>query len=454
MRSRPFLIAIAAAILSTAARLWLGHRYFGFQTGDDVEIAEEAFRRAIGLTYTPWDVRSLFIPDVIVAPFVRLAHACGITDSLTLLEVARLPFALLAGVNVLLLFLLARRWFDDTTASVASVLYAAHWMPIVYGSSLYPRIFAATCVLTSLIVIEQSRGSAGVFGAGMLAALALTARYSEAIFVVSIVVILFARDDTRRQLTAYIGGFVVGVLLFVGVYDWLTWGHSFGSLIKFAELTFIRRDASSRIVDQPLWWYLTNLPHWLAPTAMVLIAVGYAGARRQITALMFIPVAALSVVYHKELRYLQVVIPFAALFTAYGFVRWWQRPERRRIAEVLLAATLALQLGRVGGVARRTTNAVRAASWIASHHPRGVALSQPWAYGDRVILGNTPHIDDPGVPPRPSQLRELIRGEDCLGVYSSDLNGEIDAIARSERFDERRQFQNAGGRSVTALCRP
>ena len=92
----PLRIVAAVAMASSLVRAWLAHRYYGFQTGDDLEIAEEAFRRALGLVHSPWNVRSLLIPDVLVAPLVYLSHAIGIVDSRTLAEIARYPFIVLS----------------------------------------------------------------------------------------------------------------------------------------------------------------------------------------------------------------------------------------------------------------------------------------------------------------------------------------------------------------------
>ena len=49
-----------------AVQLWLAHRYFGFLTGDEVEVLGEAFRRARGFPYKPWEIRNLLVPDALL----------------------------------------------------------------------------------------------------------------------------------------------------------------------------------------------------------------------------------------------------------------------------------------------------------------------------------------------------------------------------------------------------
>src|SRR5207245_9555097 len=68
---------LVAAII--AAQIFLAVRFYGFLTGDDVEVLSEAYRRARGWAYQPWDVRNVFVPDVLVAPFVFIGGLCAAT---------------------------------------------------------------------------------------------------------------------------------------------------------------------------------------------------------------------------------------------------------------------------------------------------------------------------------------------------------------------------------------
>jgi 4-amino-4-deoxy-L-arabinose transferase-like glycosyltransferase len=434
--STPVRIALFAALLSTAVRAYLAHRHFGFQPGDDLEIAEEAFRRAVGLVHTPWNVRSLFIPDVLVAPFVKLAWLLGMRDPLHLLQVARVPFLALSALNVMLVFALGRRWFDERTGAIAALLYSAHWIPLLYGSSLFPRVLAVTCILLGALVLSREQTLRAGMLAGVLASLAITARFSEAIFLISLLLIA----QNRRTIAGLLAGFAIGATLFVGLYDRLTWGRWFGSLIAFAELTFIRRDASSLIVSHPPWWYLTNLPNWIAVTLLPLLCLAaWRTSRRRFLTFVALPVLALSVIFHKELRYLQVVIPFAMLLAAHGYTLF----PRRRIATALLVLSLILGLGRIRSVEKRSTNAVLAARWIAAQRPQAVALSQAWAYGGRLFLGNTSRIEDIGSPP---DVR-MVGAADYVGVYASDVGTAFPGYVKAAEFRDR------GGRAVLVFRR-
>src|SRR5205085_4412092 len=92
------LAALAAAV--AVVQLWLAHRYFGFLTGDEVEVLGEAFRRAHGFAYGPWPIRNLFVPDVVVGPFVWIAAHVGVHDPGALILAAALPFIALTAATL------------------------------------------------------------------------------------------------------------------------------------------------------------------------------------------------------------------------------------------------------------------------------------------------------------------------------------------------------------------
>jgi hypothetical protein len=435
------------ALASTAARLYLAHRYFGFQTGDDVEIAEEAFRRAVGLFFWPWEVRSLFIPDLLVAPFVALSHAIGIRDAFTLAQIARYPFIALAGVNVMLLFILGRRWYGDAVGATASALYSLHWIPLVYGSSLYPRTVAVTCILAAAILLSGEATIKHAVLAGVLAGLAVTARYSEAIYFISLVLYVSKRGRTLVALTA---GFAAAVILAIGLYDRLTYGRWFGSLVEFTELTFITRDAASRVVFQPPWWYLTNLPHWLPLALLPGFIIAVRGTEwRRAAIFVGLPLLALSAIFHKELRYLQVVVPFAILIAVYGLSTVWeQRRDRRWMVVLLVLLAVPVGMTKIGEVRKRSTNAAAAAVWIGSLRPRVVAFSQSWAYGGRIFLEDDVVTSEAGIPPDLASIRREAASLSVLAVYASDADRVLRAACAEYGLYEAATFSGRGGRSV------
>lgn len=451
-------LVVWSAAVATFIRTYLAWRYYGFQTGDDLEVLEEAFRRSVGLRHAPWDIRSLFLPDIVIAPVIGATHALGASRAFTLALVARFVFVTLTTLNIFLVWCLGRVWYGEAEAAVAAILYSFHWMPLVYGSSCEPRTIAVTLILTAVLCIARGPDWRFVVVAGSLCAVATTARYSESIFFCGAALLAYCSADgaegrRRNVCWSLTAGFAVVFSLVVGWYDFLTWGQWFGSLVKFANLTFVRRESSSIVAAQPVWWYVTNMFHWLPASAVPLL---FAGIRKRADkcragALIGTPLVLLSVIFHKELRYVQVVVPFALLLAAHGAVLWWE--TRRTLVIILVAASLPLGLGHIGLAERRTTNAASAAEYIASHRPTWIALSQAWAYGGRVFLGNEPRIDEIGVPPDASAVANIARSISVIGVYSTDVNQRLREICQKAGLSREMKVDHRGGRSVTVFSR-
>jgi hypothetical protein len=177
--------AAALVAVIAAAQLWLAHRYFGFLTGDEVEVLGEAFRRTRGFPYKPWEIRNLLVPDVIVAPFVWLASHLGFDDTGTLILAATLPFIALTAATVWLVYRFG--------GVLPALLVAAHWIPLGFGSTTYPRTLATCCVVAAALVVDR-----WPFAAGLLAGLAFADRFSEIVFVIPLLIVARRRPRRRR----------------------------------------------------------------------------------------------------------------------------------------------------------------------------------------------------------------------------------------------------------------
>src|SRR6266550_4032939 len=189
---RKALAAVIAAVAIT--QLWLAYRYYGFLTGDDVEVLSEAFRRARGLAYTPWDIRNLFVPDVLVAPIVWLTRGAS---TRTTIFFASLPFIALCSLTIWLVFRLALRWCGERAAIVAALLFATHWMPLSFGSTVYPRTLAAACVVAAALIVDR-----WPFLAGLLIGVAFADRFSEIVFLAPVLLIV---TKHRQECLCHIG---------------------------------------------------------------------------------------------------------------------------------------------------------------------------------------------------------------------------------------------------------
>ena len=429
------LLAVVAAV-----QVFLAHRYYGFLTGDDVEVLEEAFRRAIGLRHQPWEIRNLFVPDVVVAPVVFVANALGVTNRRLLTELATLPFIALTLVTIVLVYRLALKWtVDERAAIVASLIFALHWIPLGFGATVYPRTVATACVVAAALIVDRY-----AFAAGLLVAVAFADRFSELIFLLPLFVV--APRQARLRLVA---GAAVGLAIVGGAYDWITWGVPFRSFVKFAQVTVVESDFASRVKYQPPYWYLSNIARWCAPTLIILMFLGRDRLKPVRTLLLFIliPLFALSLVRHKEFRYLQGIIPFIAIGAAAGFSTWFTR--RRAVAIGLLAVSLLWGLHGLREFKRKTMPAVMAAEAIdrdPSIHTVGVP--QGWAFGGELFFHRDVRLIEVGTPPRE------IPDADALALFRTELDRpDLAAAVKQAGYVPRYIFRDPPARAVILLIR-
>jgi hypothetical protein len=432
-----FLAALVS--VTAAAQLWLAARYFGFLTGDDVEVLAEGFRRARGFEYAPWDIRCLFVPDFIVAPVIRIASLLGLESPRALSFAATLPFIALTAMTVVLVHCLTFKWTDDETAArVAAILFALHWIPLGFGSTVYPRTLAMACVVAAALIAERRP-----YVAGVLLGLAFADRFSEIIFIVPIVWM------ARRQWWRIIAGAAIAIALFAGVYDWITWGAPFSSAMRFARLTLVAPDFASRVKYQAPWWYLANIARWCAPTMLPLL---WFARKRAPWAFLLVPLLALSAIRHKEVRYLQALIPFLAIAGGIGAAMIWR--ERRKLAIALVAISIAWHLSGIRYHARKTMPAVRAAEMLgADPSVTTVTLTQIWAYGDRIYFGDRIAVRDVGTPIDPARFARGLPGAEAVTMFETDLDPPILDALRREHFAAVKTFRDGPAKAVVVFRR-
>lgn len=448
-----FLMVLIA--ITTCGRLWLAHRYFGFHSGDDVELLQAAFMRAVGLVYVPWEIRNLFVSDVLIVPVVSLASALGVESARSLCWIATFPFVVLASINTLLVYQLGQRWFGELpTALLAATLYAFHWLPLGYGSTVYPRTASTTCILlAALLLTARPKTIPSAAAAGALMGIVFAVRYSEVIFLAPMMIAIAVRRkpaiERFRHAAAFAAGFVAMSLLTVGLYEFLTSGRPFANLIAFAKFTLIERQSSSLQKIQPWYWYFLRLPKWL-PLTVIPLFFWPKGPRRLGPSAIFIavPLLVLSAVHHKELRYLQGLIPFVSLATAQAAWRWWQSGRRHAVV-ILLVLGLAFGVSWPGFLRKKSMAAVLAAESL-SRRPglTKVALSQSWAYGGRMFLPRGTKTRNLPVHPTPTDLDAADSG--WIGLYQDVVQTapDIQSWLDDHGYEHFASFESARSRRV------
>ncbi|HPC82310.1 MAG TPA: hypothetical protein P5234_02355 [Thermoanaerobaculaceae bacterium] len=461
-RASPTRLLLGLIAFCALTRVALGITLVGFLTGDDVEMLEAAFRSAGILEYQPWAIRNLLVPHFLLGPLLRFCALLGLTDARWLVVAATLPFVAASLANIFFVHKLAAALLESSRgALVAAFLYSFHWLPMGFGSTVYPRTLSTACILGGALLVLPRPGRLSLwrpFFAGGLVALAGTARFSEVVYLAPLVLALLVWWPAGRRSAALCGtlvGFAVGSFLFFGLVDAATWGRPFASLVAFARYTLLERQSSSRVATQPVAWYIQNLHRWLPLT--MLPGIWAARAERKLTPIfgfVVLPLLVFSAVHHKELRYLQGVVPFLAILCGCGFL-FLRR--RGRLALTTTLVVLSVLWGALGMrfLGRKSLPAVAAARHLARSNGSVVFLSQAWAYGDRIFLSHLKEIRD--IPPNPSKetLALAIQGADQIALYRTDVrqNPELAAILCAKRFRLVSEYGGLVGRAVLVFER-
>jgi hypothetical protein len=449
---------LPALLGSTALlKLLFAWRFPAFLTGDDLEIVETAAKYAVGLDYQPWVLRSLVHPLLLAFPFVKAGALAGLADPRSITLFASLPTVLFSTASVALVYELAHSWnWPDATARAAAFLYAIHWLCLGFGSTPYPRPISTCLLLAAFLLIERSAGrSTSAWPAGVLVAAAFAVRWSEAVVLLPLLGRSWWRYRSPRNLAGIAAGFAAGVLLFVGLFDALTWGAPFASLREFWRIMHEQGLASAR--PDPWYWYGKRILHWAGPLLLLLLVPAARDRRvRGPLAIAVMVLVLMSFSPLKSLRFTQASVPFVALAAALGWERLRDTPGwRRMLAAAALVVAVPLGLERTLSLLRdKSQSALEAAQFLHGLAPpvRTVVLEQMWAYGEKLYLGNAVSIRDVA-PKRPlpaEPIEAALGGADAVALYDLDVSPDLIGLLAARGFRPCARFQANASLAVTA----
>src|SRR5262245_2783509 len=306
-RARTFVLAVM--LLSLAVKLALAWAHPGFWTGDDVEIHEMTFARLFDYHVPIWNLRSPFYPLGVIYPFQAAAVRVGIDDPAQLVFVGRAVVAVCTIGTLWLTFHVAARVLGSVPAAVLSVLLLGlNQLHVKTGTTELPRPVASLCVLAAFGLLSSSARPVAGGAAASLIGMAAAMRYSEELFVVPAMAQLFI---ARRwlQLLVFVAAFAATVAIIFGPVEAVYWGEPFFSIRHIVDYTLVQ-GLSSRGY-QPWYYYLRAVPDWTNVVTLALAVYATIAVRMwMLAAWAWTPLIALSLLPHKEPRYLVPMLPF------------------------------------------------------------------------------------------------------------------------------------------------
>ena len=381
----------------------LGHD--GYFSGDDVEVLEMTLSRLLGWPWRAWDLRNAFFPFTFIFPAQYGVWLLGVRDPWLLDMTGRAVIILFSSVNILLLYRVTKIWSGRRTPALfAAALLAFSQLSISLSSTVLPRPVSTTfLLLATLLYLRAPARRRSLLGVGLCLGLATTIRFSEGIFLLPFLAHLAWR---RRWRQAFLLGMatVLSALMLLGVSDTLYWGSPLHSLKHIVTYTLVQGQSSRG--TQSLFFYLTHLKDWTNPVLPCFLPLAWRRRRAGLMGVLFLlPLLLLSLLPHKEARYLVPLLPFFCALVGVGVWRFLRGgiqnravPRDRRVSRaglLVLALLLALLFEADGYHALRSESGVVLARTLTAMKPlQHVAVEQIWRAGSRVYLGAVPDLRD------------------------------------------------------------
>jgi phosphatidylinositol glycan class B len=352
------LVALPPALLAV---LQLGRLH-----PDEIfQALEPAHHFAFGEGMLAWEwhegLRNWALPGLF-GWLLKLCRALGIDDPQGRRAVLELPQYALHLASLGAVYRLVARRLPQSAAPTSLARDPAFWSVLLLG--LYAPVLhyagrtLGEAISTSFLLWglervdarEQSRRQYA--SAGMLLGLAVVVRYGSAVIAVAAVLWLLLARRWRDAAMVAGGGSVVACLL--GALDWHSWGRPFHSLLTYSDFNVLSDGAATRFGAEPWWFY----GPWLLATAVVwawpALAIAWRPSRKHEVPAAAAPsglflwcaaiyLLAISVIEHKELRFLYPSLVLLAAGAAPGFSSLLQTispPHARQLLLVSLACGL------------------------------------------------------------------------------------------------------------------
>lgn len=317
VKARRIVFAIiGVSVLIKILNAWF---YFGFFSGDDVEIHELSFSHLFQWNWEAWDLRSPFYPMVFIYPIQFILHSAGIQDPWILIFAGRLVVIAFSALSLFLVYKIATRIFSSLPIGILSLVFLA--MSKLYttlASTELPRTVASFFVLLSfwLLISERNiccNAPLSAVSLGIGAAL----RFSEVIFVVPAILFLVFHNRRRHAL---VFGVVFTAVFFIilGLSDALYSKTPWSSLRNIVDYTLVKK-LSSRGYESPFYYFM-SIGTWSDFLTIGLACFASRLKNRMVYLWAFSPLVMLSFLPHKEPRYLVPSVPFIALMA--GLSAW------------------------------------------------------------------------------------------------------------------------------------
>jgi 4-amino-4-deoxy-L-arabinose transferase-like glycosyltransferase len=225
---------------------------------------------------------------------------------------------LMLGI-VWLTYQLARDWWDEKTAIIASLIVALS--PIFYYLSFhqYTEIPHTFFALLALWLFTKER----YYWSGFAVGVAYVSKFTAGIFIVVLIAALVCSKKGKKIVPA-LAGFMT-IIIPYALYSWLAYGSPFATAAAAQDT--ISKVLGCNVLHNKPWWYYgwwisiteTNL-HFLAIPGLYALWKRWEKQHMLYALSLLLPALYLIQLHCHDYRYLTLTLPFIAMLTALGFV--------------------------------------------------------------------------------------------------------------------------------------
>jgi len=386
----------------------------------------------------------------------------AIITTTTVHYTARILSAAAGVASVWLIFRIALRLFDRSTALVAAAFLALAFLHVRdshFGVTDVPATFLALAAFYFITSLKQSACTHDLVATAMMVGLAVSTKYNLALIAVPAIVIILTERRQRMagRLWRATLFFVLVATVFVATspYTILEW-RDFSSAIAF-ESAHLRGGHGPMLGRGWIVHLTTTLRYGLGVPllaaslwGLVYLILREPGKGLLIASFPVPYFALLGGGYTVFARYMIPIVPFLCLTAAYAVVKLAlltvERAGRPAWANAMLSVLACLALvpsvdsvidfDRLIG---RTDNRLIAASWIQRHFPEGATISQFGSTGGLVFVA----IDDTDKSRLYVNIddRRLASEPDVVVVQSSPLLDAPDLTAATSVIESRYELR-------------
>ncbi len=318
MRALLPVLALATVVRAVAAVHSSGYMH----PDEPFQSLEQAHRIVCGYGIVPWEfvfgARFWFFPALYV-PLLWLVRILRLDDPISGVVIVRSFNALCSLGLVWGAYLLGRELRDGATGVIASLLCAFWYLLIYYSVRTLPDTFVMNIILFPFLLIGLNRGGSltGRFLGGLLMGVAFFIRFQVAIFLLPLSIYCCVRRDLRGLLALAVGFSIC--LLLQGAIDWVRWGSAVHSLRAYFAFHFTGLPASLWGAE-PWYFYLAWLWNEFYPLSPLVALLFLYGLHELplIGGSALLLVGILSVLLHKEARFLAPALPLLFVSIAAG----------------------------------------------------------------------------------------------------------------------------------------